>query len=320
MKNLLTALLMILFGTIIISSCTKTNLTNPAQTSQNLNSNTVTPDVPYCGTGYQWDFYLGKCVPVCPTGYHNDSITGACVVNVQGKIIVINNPNNPDDNEGSQHNNAVNSIFPTIDPSSNNLDSVVLSKDISYLSTLGYNADSIQNYYNQEVQKGYLPFSELEELDSLGNILYSQGLLSSYGNNYVQQIYGYANQYLNTDTITTAKYNSFANNLVSLETTIQNDSRIPSWEKQVLLSSCSIGRYSGAYWGNYILSQSSGGVSSMSTFSLWTKMKNWMRFVIADVGGGITAVSSGIHSFWMIFGISVGTSVVTAATFTAPQN
>ena len=234
MKNLLLALFIIFFSSTLIISCTKSNFNNP-QTSQNLSSTKkVTPDVPYCGIGYQWDFYLGKCVPTCPTGYHNDSITGACVVNAQGKIIVINNPNNPEENAGIQHNNAVNYIFPSVNPSSSNLDSEVLAKDISYLSGMGYNADSIQNYYNQEVQDGYLPFSQLPELDSLGNMLYSQGLLSYYGNNYVQQIYGYAVQYLNTDTITTANYNSFANNLVSLEATIQNDSRISSWEKEVL--------------------------------------------------------------------------------------
>lgn len=85
MKNLFPALLMILFTTIIICSCTKMDLKNPAATS--LNSTKVTPDVPYCGTGYQWDFYLGKCVPVCPSGYHNDSITGACVINGGGIII-----------------------------------------------------------------------------------------------------------------------------------------------------------------------------------------------------------------------------------------
>ena len=56
----------------------------------------------------------------------------------------------------------------------------------------------------------------------------------------------------------------------------------------------------------------------MHPYSLWKKIGNWARFIIADVGGGITAVSSGVRNFWGIFGISVGTSIVTAATFNAP--
>jgi len=99
--------------------------------------------------------------------------------------------------------------------------------------------------------------------------------------------------------------------LVSLEVTIQNDSRISSWEKEVLLSSCSIGRYSGAYWGNYINGQ---GNYSMHPLFL-KKLRNWMRFVIADIGGGITAIASKVHSFWGIFGMSVGTSIAAAAGF-----
>lgn len=82
MKNLLLSLLIIFFGATLIISCTKSNLNNPAALSQNLKSNgKVNPDVPYCGIGNHWDFYLGKCVEDCPTGYHNDSITGACVAN-----------------------------------------------------------------------------------------------------------------------------------------------------------------------------------------------------------------------------------------------
>lgn len=81
MKNLFTALLLFFFATIIITSCTKTDLNNPAATAQNLSAKKVNPDVPNCGTGYHWDYYLKKCDANCPSGYHNDSITGACVAN-----------------------------------------------------------------------------------------------------------------------------------------------------------------------------------------------------------------------------------------------
>ena len=81
MKKLLPAILFIFVSSFI--SCTKMDLKTPE--SQNLSSTEkVNPDVLQCGAGYQWDYYLGKCVPVCATGYHNDSITGACVVNGGG--------------------------------------------------------------------------------------------------------------------------------------------------------------------------------------------------------------------------------------------
>jgi len=226
-------------------------------------------------------------------------------------INVITNPNNQYDYAGNEHNNGVSSIFPDIDPYSNNLDSNILVNVENYLTTLGYSADSMQNFYNEEVENGYLPFSHLQDLDSLGNTLNSNGLLSSYGNTYVQQISDYCYQYLNTDTITIAKYNSFANNLISLETSIKNDSRISSWEKEVLLSGCSIGRYSAAYWGNYF----NGPIIMVqnSTNPLFLKkIKKWVKVVLKDVGGGIVALSGGKH-FWAIVGISVGTSVAAAA-------
>ena len=313
MKNLLLSLFIIFFGATLIISCTKSDLNNSSALSQNLKSNgKVNPDAPYCGPGYYFDFYLGKCVPVCPSGYHNDSITGACVLNGGNHIVVITNPNNPYDFIGIQHNNGVSTIFPTIDPYSSNLDSEVLAKDISYLSSIGYNADSMENLYNQEVQNGYLPFSNLQELDSLGNTLYANGLLSFYGNSYVQQIYNYSYEYLNTDSISVSQYNSFANSLISLEGNITNDSRISSWEKEVLLSACSIGRYSGAYWGNYINNLGSISQSSINPLHL-SFLKKLLHFVEEDIGGGIAAIGSGARKFWPIFFVSIGTSITSAA-------
>ena len=317
MKNLLLSLFIIFFGATLIISCTKSDLNNPSALSQNLKSKgNVNPDAPYCGPGYYFDFYLGKCVPVCPSGYHNDSITGACVVNGGGSstIKVITNPNNPYDYAGSQHNNGVNSIYSTIYPSSN-LDSEVLVKVKSYVASIGYNADSMQNFYNREVQSGYFPFSHIQELDSLGNTMYANGLISSYANSYVQQIYNYGYQYLNTDTITAAEYNSFANSLITLEASIKNDARISSWEKEVLLSGCSIGRYSGAYWGNFINNQS---VSEqiMQPF-LFKHLKAWLKITLADVGGGIVGISGGLVG---VIGGAIGGSLVEAVSIYPPSN
>lgn len=77
MKNLLHFLLISFCSALLITSCTKMDLNNPATSQNQLKK--VDPNVLDCGTGYHWDFYLKKCVADCPIGYHNDSITGACV-------------------------------------------------------------------------------------------------------------------------------------------------------------------------------------------------------------------------------------------------
>lgn len=76
-------LLTILVTCAFFITCTKTQLETVATANQSSNAN-ANPDVPDCGTGYHWDFYLRKCVPNCPVGQHNDSITGACVVDGGG--------------------------------------------------------------------------------------------------------------------------------------------------------------------------------------------------------------------------------------------
>lgn len=295
----------VFFNLFLLVSCSKNEIPSVSPS----NNKSLAVNVAECNPGYHWDYYLMTCVPVCGSGYHNDSITGACIINggSSGTLVVITNSNNPYDNTGVQHNNGVNSILPNINLATNNTDSVVFVNVKSYVSGIGYNADSIQNFYNREVQAGYFPYSKLPELDSLGNLLYSNGILSSYGNSYVQQMYSYALQYLNTNTINTTNYNLFANAFVTLESTINNDARISSWEKQVLLSACSVGRYSGSYWGNYLNQGSTS--SSIAQLSLKLKLPKWLKVVISDIGGGIIGISGG--TVGIITG-AIGTSIVTA--------
>jgi hypothetical protein len=80
MKKSLAVIIILLVGIIINFSCTKTGMN--AFPDSHLNSNAkIVPNVPQCGPGQHWSYYLNKCVDVCSNGYHNDSITGACVVN-----------------------------------------------------------------------------------------------------------------------------------------------------------------------------------------------------------------------------------------------
>ena len=236
------------------------------------------------------------CTSVCPTGYHNDSITGACVVNGgSGTINVIKNPNNPYDYIGSEHNSGVSYVLNELGgPSTNN--SLILNADISYMQTLGYTSAEVDTAYNQGVRLGYFPFTNVPELDSAGNRMYSQGKISATANNYVQQIYTLAvnNLNQNVDSVPystiSSSYTTFSNGLISLESSIENNANLTSTEKIGLLSSCSIGRYSASYWANYIINEGSGGGSGSSVY-LVAKPKHgfwyWFRAVVCDVCGGI---------------------------------
>jgi hypothetical protein len=267
------------------------------------------PFVQQCGAGQHWDFYLGKCVPDCASGYHNDSTTGKCVLNGNSNnIIVRTNSNNPDDDFGNYHNQGVATILPNINPSSPTLDADVLTQVKAFDVTLGYSADSAQTFYNKYVALGDLPFSKVPELDSLGNILVSQGQISSTANSYVQQIYSTAKTYLSFDTPTVIHYNSFANSMISLESQIQNNSSLSANEKNGLLSACSVARYSAAYWGNYI-NNPAPAASQISPLRL--SLPKWLKIVIGDIGGAVIGIATG--PVGIVTG-AIGTSIVTAVT------
>ncbi|HSZ32827.1 MAG TPA: hypothetical protein VK772_05930 [Puia sp.] len=250
------------------------------------------------------DYLPGSCPYPCTDVRCKAYLNGYCG---NDTIAIIKNTNNPYDNVGQQHNNGVRAIFPTIG-SSNNIDSLVLTKVDSYVVTIGYSSDSMKSFYNREVLAGYFPFSHVAELDSLGNKMQTNGLISTYANSYVQQIFTYSSNYFNSNTITNAMYSSYASSLISLESTIKNDSRISSWEKQVLLSISAVGRYSASYWGNYF---NSGSNNDLIRPLLKIKLSNLWKVVISDIAGGLIGLSGGAVG---IIGGAVGTSIVTAIT------
>jgi hypothetical protein len=225
-------LTVILATGIFFISCQKNLTTIDKESSlQTTKSNLINGPCPYDCHDTRCQAYVnGYCGPITPD-----------------TIAISKNLSNPYDYVGGQHNNGVRSILPTINFTSNNLDSVVLAKVKVYVTTLGYNSDSAQHFYNSAVAQGYLPYSTIPELDSLSSKLYANNKLSTYGNSYMQQIYGYLNTYLNTDSITAGRYASFSSSLISVESAIKNDSRISAYEKQVLESAAAIGRYSASY-------------------------------------------------------------------------
>ncbi|HUZ60795.1 MAG TPA: hypothetical protein VMU83_18635 [Hanamia sp.] len=220
-----------------------------------------------------------------------------------GTITVITNPNNPEDYIGQQHNAGVTYVLNTLGgPSSDN--SLILSAVTSYMQTLGYTSAQVDSAYNQGVRLGYLPFTNIPELDSLGNLMYSQGKLSATANSYVQQIYTLALNDLNQNvdsadySSVSSSYKAFADSLISLESSISNNINLSSAEKTGLLSSCSVGRYSASYWANYIIKRGNG-VGSMSLYnSELTATKHsfwyWLRAAVCDVCGAVLGSPLGI--------------------------
>lgn len=309
-----------LFLTILLTcaffiTCTKTHLDTASTASQGSNSK-VNPDVPYCGTDEHWDFYLGKCVPDCPSGQHNDSITGACVVDGGGgTITVITNPNNPEDYFGQKHNNGCSVLLGEVNGNSQTLYADILHYTKLYLKSQSYDTTVFNTWYNYAVSHGYYAMPDdflTDHPDSLTNRLYRNGLLSSTGKSYVNSINAVIDNTIGSNDPSAALYNSAASQLITIENNISNDSRLSSSEKQGLLSMSATARYSGAYWGNYILNGGGGENPSNQISPNLFKKGWWKSFWHADAGGALAGGIAGIFTGGIILsaiGGGLGASV-----------
>jgi hypothetical protein len=211
MKKLPTASPAILFLTIILfANCNKSsNISNAVgnTTSSKSVDNLHPGTCPY------------NCHDLRCEGY----VSGYCGPDT---IAIIQNVNNVYNYIGAQHNSGVQYVLNVLgEPSSNN--TLVLNTETNYLNKLGYTTGQVDSAYNQGESNGLLPFTKIPELDSLGNIMYSKGLISSTANSYIQQIYTIASDYLST-TVSLANYSSdsssyasFASQLVTLESKIK---------------------------------------------------------------------------------------------------
>jgi outer membrane lipoprotein SlyB len=86
-------------------------------------------------------------------------------------------------------------------------------------------------------------------------------------------------------------YNNAATQIASTENTINSDGSLPALQKDALLMTGSVYRYSGAYWGTYILQK--------GTTIFGIKIK-WKSFFIHDASGAIAgaiggAFAGGLH-------------------------
>lgn len=186
---------------------------------------------------------------------HNSvSYSTQCSINGYPSITVIINDNNAFEYMGSQHNSGVVAALPNITLTSSTLNSDILTQVKSWGSGLGYNTTDMQNFYDGQVTAGYLPFDNILRLDSLGNALASNSVITSTANFYVQRIYTIGSVFLSLDYGDATSYSNFSTAMISLEDSINNDGSLSSSEKNGLLSACSVGRFSAAYWGDVLLS------------------------------------------------------------------
>lgn len=306
--NILRIITITFLNIALLISCSKDIL--PTSTSRNKSLNNVVPAVPYCGEGYQWDYYLGKCVPICPSGYHNDSITGACVENGSSSIdtltVVVNN-NNPQEAVGQSHNNGMYAIMPyyangALQPTEQN----VTAYKYSFLASQNYNItllesiDSCTNHYLGDI---YLDTS----VTATANTIYQDGFISSTAENYLIQLNSFISNFGSDNYIipTQSAYNSFANSLITYENQINSNSSLSSNEKNILLAAYSVARYSPIYAINYSITQSSSqqyatiSLQSTKTSTIQplkaasTPWFSWKSVVGDDVAGAIGGALGG---------------------------
>lgn len=301
MKNSLCAFVVLLAGVFIISSCTKNNLINSGETANDLNSKTVTPKVPQCGTGYQWDYYLNKCVPICSSGYHNDSITGACVVDGGGTnhpLTVVKNSNNPLDYFGSDHNSGMTNIIPQYDygqlqPSEENVEASVKNWQYAIgVDTTNFTASInwIEEHFGEPM---VLP---QHDFDNGIATAYSQGYISWDAKNYLinlsNEIKSFTADSVNTPT--QSKYNTYANNLISYENEMRTDLNLDSTGRFELYAIYAVARYSAVYAINYGIQHSGGpAMRSTQTMSFWPSWLHLRSIVSADCWGALGGVVVG---------------------------
>lgn len=280
------------------------DLNNPAATTQNLNSKKVNPDVPECGSGYHWDYYLKKCVQDCPSGYHNDSITGACVINGGGgggqqNITVVTNPNNPVEIVGSDHNSGMTNIIPHYDygqllPTEENV--------LAYVKTWQYSAGFDTTNFMDGINWIEAHFGEQlvmpqHDFDNGITQAYSQAFISLTEKNYLTDLSNEIKSFTadSVDIPTQSQYNTYANTLISYENQIGNNGNLDSTARFELYAIFAVARYSAAYAINYGINNSGGIIAnrSMKTMSLWPSWLHLGRIVSADCWGALGGVIVG---------------------------
>lgn len=204
-----------------------------------------------------------------------------------GPTTIIKNPNNPYDSAGYYHNVGVATLV--LEISSPSVSTIIqdtkdyaasVNLDTSYYDGWYDTATTMYNYYSI-IESAYA-----EDPNSLDTLLYNDGFISSTDVMYLNSINNAVDDVITDATAPTpALYNEIANNIVSIENTIINDTTLSSNEKMGLLEVAAINRYSGAYWANYIndwVTVNNHGVSP-----LFLKHFTWRKLWHADASGAL---------------------------------
>ncbi|HEY4877045.1 MAG TPA: hypothetical protein VIH86_15805 [Puia sp.] len=223
-------------------------------------------------------------------------------------IAVIKNSANGYDYVGAYHNDGVAYDMPLVISHGGTItDSLILADAMPVFNSIGITTAVADSEYNLLLRLGYAPLANMLDIDTVTNKEYAQHYLSLVGKNYAQQMETIANTYLNVSNDSTisgdsAAYVSYANAMISLETTIIANHFLMASEKNTLLISAAIGRYSASYWAN----------AKIRGTYFAIHLPKWLKIAIADVAGGVSSFVQGAGS-WPGAIVGAVTSSVKAA-------
>jgi hypothetical protein len=298
-KSLKITLIFISLITIIFA-CNKSSKLSPTVESQVSNTkikpNKLEGPCPYDCLDSRWIAYQD--------GYCGDQI--------------VTNPNNPYDYIGQLHNQGIAAVFNPIlaNTSANPTYGSIMHSTNAFLSSIGYDTTLVNSALNYSQSQGYIVSYPNETFgtnpDSLRNKAYNNGLLSSTAKNYWLTLFSIVDNTIGSDDAGDSDtYNSFANEVLSLENQISNNSSLSSLELAELQQGCSVARYSAAYWGNFILSGQALQINSKKPVSLLSinsssKLKlmrgdpfSWRQVLVSDIAGAVGgAIGGAVVGAW----------------------
>jgi hypothetical protein len=213
-------------------------------------------------------------------------------------IPVIKNSANGWDYIGGYHNAGVAYAMPLVLSHVGTVtDSLILADAMPIFNSVGLTTAVVDTEYNLLLRLGYAPFANMLDIDTITNKMYVQHYLSLGGKSYAQQMETIANTYLNLSNDSTfsgdsAAYVSYANAMISLESTIIANHFLMSTEKNTLLMSAAIGRYSASFWANAKLR------------GTYFRLPKWLKIVIGDVSGGISSFIMGNYAKAIVGAVS----------------
>lgn len=265
------------------------------------------------GKGAITDLLPGPCPYDCHDTLCKGYLNGYC--GPSDSIIIKTNSSNAYDYVGATHNSGCDYVLSHISLTSSTVYSDLLYQDKIYVKSKAYDSADVSKAYLGGRQTGYLynPDSIYTNNPTLLiNKLYTDNRISLTAKNYYNTLISYVNNVIGSNSPSSTVYNTFANDMINLESQINSSSSLSSNDRQALLSACSVARYSAGYWGEYVLSgngvNSSGGTSTNS-FTLFGIHINWKKTLSADVVGAIGGFFGSLFSGGGVIAGTIGGAI-----------